>query len=294
MHLYEGTLSEWSMGKWYEHVRRRRMAWWENNKNKEQEYFTFPLQKNVKIHLYFDSILCHLIYCDHFEERERQFLNAYLKKGDIFVDVGANIGLYSLIASSYVGKSGKVFAFEPCAKTYKRLVSNIGLNRMNNVHCVQMALSDRGGKMQMNSSLDGYDAWNSIAPPYAGSAFFTEAVNTVTWDDFVHEKHLEGVVTMMKIDVEGWESHVLSGGTEILSRQDAPVLQVEFTDQASQAAGSSCQAIYRQLEGFGFKMFTYDEKQKRMIPDSLRDVYPYLNLFAIKDLEQVQQRLKEV
>jgi len=45
---------------------------------------------------------------------------------------------------------------------------------------------------------------------------------------------------MMKIDVEGWENHVLSGGTETFSLPDAPVLQVEFTDQAAQLAGSSC------------------------------------------------------
>jgi hypothetical protein len=145
----------------------------------------------------------------------------------------------------------------------------------------------------MNLSLDGYDAWNSIVQPTSGRSFATETVSAVTWDDFSHENNLVGRVNLMKIDVEGWESHVLSGGYETLSRADAPVLQVEFTDQASQSAGTSCQVLYRQLEELGYQMFVYDEKFKRIIQDPVRDSYPYLNLFAIKHPEQINIRLKK-
>ena len=292
MHLHRGTLPERIKEEWHEYVRRRRVAWWNSRKDKN-EYFTFTLQRKIKINLYFDSVLCLLIYCDNFEWRERQFLNDYLRSGDIFVDIGANIGLFTLIASFRVGDNGKVYSFEPCLKTFQRLVGNVELNRMNNVKCSQMALSDRPGQIQMNLALDGYDAWNSLAQPTAGSSFATEMVRAVRWDDFVREHNLMGRVNLMKIDVEGWESHVLSGGIETFSRQDAPVLQVEFTDQASQSAGTSCQALYRQLEEFGYRMFLYDEKQKRIIPDPMRDSYPYLNLFAIKHPEQINQRLNK-
>lgn len=290
LHLYRGTLPRRIKEEWHEYIRRRRRLWWDSRKDKE-EYITFSLQRKIKINLYFDSVLCRLIYCDNFEWRERRFLNSYLRGGDIFVDVGANIGLFSLIASHRVGDSGKVFAFEPCAKTFQRLVRNVELNRMNNIRCFQMALSDRSDQIQMNSSLDGYEAWNTMAPPYVGSAFATEMVSAVTWDDFVRENNLMGRVTMMKIDVEGWESHVLSGGIETFSRQDAPVLQVEFTDQASQSAGASCQALYRQLEEFGYQMFVYDEISKRIIPDPMRNSYPYLNLIASKDPEEIRLRI---
>ena len=59
----------------------------------------------------------------------------------------------------------------------------------------------------------------------------------------LREGNLLGNVTMMKIDVEGWESRVLAGGKEVFTRPDAPVLQVEFTDAAAKAAGSSCRQL---------------------------------------------------
>jgi FkbM family methyltransferase len=293
MHLHRGTLPGRIKEEWDEYVRRRRIAWWYSHKDKK-EYFTFTLQRKIKINLYFDSVLCRLIYCDNFEWRERQFLNDYLRSGDIFVDIGANIGLFTLIASSRVGDNGKVYSFEPCLKTFQRLVKNVELNRTNNAKCLQMALSDRPGQIQMNASLDGYDAWNSIAQPTAGRAFATETVRAVTWDDFVRDHNLMGRVTLMKIDVEGWESHVLSGGIETFRRQDAPVLQVEFTDQACQSAGTLCQVLYRQLEELGYRMFVYDEKQRRIIPDPIRDSYPYLNLLACKQPEEINLRLNKL
>ncbi len=291
VHLRQGTLPKWIKEAWYQRVvMRRRIALWNSNKDKE-EYFTFPLQRGIKINLYFDSLLCRLIYCDNFEWRERQFINSFLRRGDVFVDVGANIGLYTLIASLRVGGSGKVFAFEPCEKTFRRLVRNIELNGLSNINSYQMALSDRSGQIQMYSSLDGYDAWNSMAPPYTGSAFDTETVSAVTWDDFVREHNLIGQVTLMKIDVEGWENKVLSGGIEMFKRPDAPVLQIEFTDQASQAAGTSCQALYHKLEEIGYSMYFYDEKADLVVPDPIRRNYPYVNLLAIKNVRDVNLRL---
>jgi len=291
-HLYSGTLSDRIQQDWRAYVKRRCLKWWHNQVGKK-EYFTFSLQKEIKINLYFDSVLCRLIYCVNFEWRERQFLNKYLKPGDIFIDIGANIGLFTLIASRRVGDKGKVYSFEPCSKTFQRLVKNVELNRMLNVKCFQTALSDHHGQIQMNMSLDGHDAWNSIAQPFAGRSFSTEMVMTVKWEDFVRENNLMGRVTLMKIDVEGWESHVLYGGYETFKRHDAPVLQVEFTDQASQSAGTSCQALYRQLEELGYQMFVYDEESNQIIPDPLRDSYPDLNLLATKQPEEINLRLNK-
>jgi FkbM family methyltransferase len=291
MHLQGNTLSMRIKEEWHKSIRRGRMIWWNRLKNKK-EYFTYSLQKKIKINLYFDSELCRLIYCDNFEWSERQFFNNYLKSGDVFVDIGANIGLFTLIASHHVGNKGKVYSFEPCLKTFQRLIQNTQLNNMKNVQCMRVALSDHRGRMQMNVSLDGYDAWNSIGKPTAGRLFTTETVDVIMWDHFVHENNLAGRVTMMKIDVEGWESRILSGGIETLKRQDAPVLQIEFTDQASQSAGTTCQALYCQLEELGYQMYIYNEKVKQIIPDPIRDSYPYLNLLATKHPDDINARLK--
>jgi FkbM family methyltransferase len=276
---------------WHHYIRPKRLAWWESQIGKRQ-YVETRIQPGVRMRLYFDNRLSTAIYCGDFEWRERQFLNAFLRPGDVFVDIGAHIGLFTLIAARRVGNTGRVYAFEPCSETYQRLLANVELNRLTNVSCYQLALSDRATQLDMTTSLDGYDAWNSLTRPIMGNSFAVETVNAVRWDDFVQERNLIGHVTMMKIDVEGWESYVLSGGYQVLSRTDAPVLQVEFTEQASQVAGSSCAKLYHLLEELGYQMFVYNAMSKRLIRDPLRASYPYLNLIAAKKPAEVFARLE--
>src|SRR5262249_50498938 len=107
------------------------------------------LQPNIQMRLYGDSELCRLIYCRNFEATERAFANHFLRSGDVFVDVGANIGLFTLIAADRVGPTGKVIAFEPTSTTFDRLLRNVRLNRFSNVQCVKSALSDRSGELDL-------------------------------------------------------------------------------------------------------------------------------------------------
>ena len=254
--------------------------------------FVTKLQPNLRIRLYGDSELCRLIYCRNFEATEREFVNHFLRPGDVFVDVGANIGLFTLIAASRVGPTGKVIAFEPTSKIYERLVGNVRLNRLRNVDCVRSALSDHTGELDLLQSVDGFDAWNSFAAPTKGQSALPERVGVIEWDRYAEVHRLSGKVTMMKIDVEGWESRVLTGGREMLSRSDSPVLQVEFTDDAAQAAGSSCRALYEFLESLGYRMYVYDAGRRSLAQDGLRDRYPYANLLAVKNCEFVNERVR--
>ena len=125
-----------------------------------------------------------------------------------------------------------------------------------------------------------------------GQAFAVETVDVTTWDDFAEQYNLVGNVTMMKIDVEGWESFVLEGGAQTLLRADAPVLQVEFSDENAQKTGVSCARLYKQLTDLGYEMFVYNEKLNELRPSRLRDYYDYVNLFAIKRIADVQFRLQ--
>lgn len=291
VHLYNGTLLDRLQRERRQYVTRKRMEWWESQTSK-REHFETTIQHGVQMRLYFDSQLSKSIFCGRFEWQEREFLNAFLRPEDIFVDVGANIGLFTLIAARCVGNAGHVYAFEPSPETYRRLVENVQLNQFANISVYQLALSNRPDQLEMMISKDGFDAWNSLAKPIAGNTFVTENVNCVTWNDFALENDLVGRVTMIKIDVEGWEKYVLEGGAKTLSRADAPILQVEFTEPAALSAGSSCEELYHLLQDFGYQMFVYDMKAKKLIPDPLRDSYPYLNLIATKQPEMVVDRLR--
>ena len=249
------------------------------------------IDAGLQMILYFDDELSWLIYNQDFERKERHFVRRYLRPGDVFVDAGANIGLYTLIAARCVGANGRVYSFEPCGKSFRRLRASVEINHFTNVLCYQVALSNRAGLAELTVSLDGHDAWNTLAHPTCGTLFDRETVPCVTWDELANEHHLVGKVAMMKIDVEGWESPVLQGASETLSRPDAPVLQVEFTDEASQAAGSSCEQLYRLLEGLGYQMYVYDALYAKLIRERLRDAYPYSNLIAAKNEDRVMERI---
>jgi len=268
----------------------KQKAWWNTHEYRSKSFLARPEPK-IQMKLHFQSDMARIIFCNDFEWQERKFINAFLKPGDIFVDVGANIGLFALIAAKRVGSHGTVFAFEPTPKIYKELLENVILNGFQNVHCIQKALSDSNDVRPLFVATDGFDDYNSFAKPITAASFVTEKVACLTWDSFAVQEDLIGKVTMMKIDVEGWESHVLQGGVSFFSRDDAPVLQVEFTDEASLAAGSSCRQLYCLLEKLGYKMFRYDPYRRNIISEPLRADYPYLNLIATKKPEDIYARI---
>lgn len=84
---------------------------------------------------------------------------------------------------------------------------------------------------------------------------------------------------------------MLLGGKEALARPDAPVLLIEFCDEAAQSCGTSCNTLYRTLEELGYRMYRYDDRRREPIVEALRDAYPYVNLIATKGPEELYERL---
>ena len=134
-----------------------------NNLFNGKDFFEYNLYDYAKINLYKDSVLSRLIW-NKFEKDETDYMCKVLKKGDIFIDVGSNIGLFSLIASKIVGDKGKVICFEPSPLTYTRLKENVTINNFNNLDVRNLGLSDSIGELTFYVSNNGYDAWNSFSP----------------------------------------------------------------------------------------------------------------------------------
>lgn len=268
----------------------RRTASWNKIRNTPGSIVS-RVGDGLRMRLFGDSLLCEMLYVGSFEAETRGFFEAFLRAGDAFLDVGANVGLYSLVAARIVGRRGLVHAFEPCQKTFERLSGNVSLNRLENVTCHQLALSHENASAELTLAKGGFDAWNSLGRPYMGEAAGRETVTTMTLDTFAENHGLAGRVTAMKIDVEGWEYQVLAGAGELLSRDDAPVLCIEFTEEAAQLSDSSCAALYQRLEELGYRMFTVGPKPEDLQPFPARDPFPHVNLVATKDLAAVQARL---
>src|SRR5579863_7040147 len=105
-------------------------------------YDFIRLLDGVHLKIHADDRLGHLLRWGDFEVGEQAFLKRFLRKGDVFVDVGANIGLFTLLAGGLVGPSGRVYAFEPCSATYQRLMWNVRHSGMSQIACYRLALSD--------------------------------------------------------------------------------------------------------------------------------------------------------
>ena len=246
---------------------------------------------NIKLNLYKDSSLSESLYKGDFEYQEVQFLNSFLKPNDVFVDIGANIGYFSIIASKRVASNGKVYSFEPTVKTYERLEESLKLNHCDNVQTHQVALSDKCEQREFTSSTDGFDAYNSLESPSQGASFSKNIVQTQTFDFFQKENNIP-TPTLIKIDVEGWEIPVIQGMKEMLEKKDAPILIVEFTEDNAQLSGFTCADLFDLISSFGYSLYKYNWVRNELVKQQKKEYYSYTNLIAMKDSSETKSRLK--
>ena len=256
-------------------------------------YDYLKINDTVRLKIHADSRIGHLLRYGDFEAAELTFLRRYLRPGDSFIDAGANVGLYTLLAGVLVGSSGRVFAFEPASATFRRLMENVRNSGLSQVSCHQMALSDAPGKGALSVSETGFDAWNSLAGSLTDGPTGTESVTLTTWDDFAKLNGVGNQITAIKIDVEGWELPVLTGMSRLLEQNDAPLLQVEFTATNASAAGGSCEMLFDAIQRFGYQLYRFDSVSQTLAVQTAAPTEGHCNLYAIKDISSVNQRLQE-
>jgi len=187
------------------------------------------------------------MYFGLFEPRETRLLGELLNPGDTFIDVGAPIGWFTTIAAACVGSAGRVIACEPYPANRSMLKINLAQNSDKNVRVVEAALGDHPGKISLAKS-DG----NSGGVTALDWAWDGRVEVPVTTLDEV-SAGLE-TIALLKIDVEGWEAHVLQGAARTLSRTDRVL--IEINDIALKKAGSSSEEILDLLRRAGFSRFT--------------------------------------
>jgi FkbM family methyltransferase len=251
--------------------------------------FTHILSEELQIKLYNDSLLCRLIYFG-FEKNEILFLQRFLKKGDTFLDIGANIGLFSLYASKVIGDLGLTYAFEPTPNTFQRLLENISINNCKNIIPVNIGLSNKNMVVDFNVSEDGHDAWNSIVKLDQLQNWSSIKVNVETLDSFI-KKYSIRKVDLIKLDVEGWEKFVLEGGEQLLRQSDTTVLLIEFTEDNAFKAGYYCGELFDYVESLGYLWYSYNSIENTLIKEVKKLHYPYENLIAIKNYDHCYSRI---
>ena len=167
-----------------------------------------------------------------------EWIRTAVQPGDVFFDVGANIGLYSLFAAARVGRSGKVFAFEPHAENFLSLMRNIAANGFGDVvRPLSCALHDREGTFDFNyNSLVSGSSMSQLDGTKDGdeqefAPVFREGKLGVRLDTLVFEWGLPAP-THVKIDVDGNEMPILHGMKRVLSAAAKPrTMQVEINQR---------------------------------------------------------------
>lgn len=175
-----------------------------------------------------------------------------LGPADVFVDIGANVGFFSLIAARRVGPDGRVYAFEPVAENAASIVRSSRLNGMSNVDVYAEAVGARTYRTELilAQHIGGAMLASAGTPPdFAGSV----QVDVVSLDDVIGTRKLRRP-TLVKIDVEGAEMDVLQGMRRTLCSA-RPTLIYEVDDETRNGLEEKCGEIASFLDSAGYKIW---------------------------------------
>lgn len=176
----------------------------------------------------------YICYFGVWEPNLTAWIHSHLKPGDCFIDVGANVGYFSLAASPLVGPSGKVIAIEPVARTFDVLAHNLAANGGKNVRAINLAAWDMEATLMFYVSPDIIDGTSTAIPEQAEREHMHARckVRAATLSSMLTPEEIASA-RLIKVDVEGAERHVISGFGSMLERgrEDLEVI-VEISIEA--------------------------------------------------------------
>jgi FkbM family methyltransferase len=204
------------------------------------------------------SALDHDLAADQFERAECAFVSRLLQPGMTVIDAGAHHGLYTLLASRKLGRSGRVLAFEPSARERVRLEKNLRINACRNVTVRAVALGAAEGTADLFVVDGNQDCFNSLRPPAIDAQTRSVPVQVTSLDESVREA---GIVraNFLKLDIEGGELEALRGAQKLLSEQ-RPVAMIEVQDVRTKPWGYAAREIIDFMRERGYDWYRVTEE----------------------------------
>lgn len=185
-----------------------------------------------------------LFLTKEYEPKESELILSLLKKGDTVIDIGANVGYMTCLMGQRVGTIGTVYAFEPEPRNFEILHRNIKLNNLSNVKAYNLALSEKCGVSRLFISPENKGD-HTLVFLNNGRGFVN--VKTVRIDGFISERD----ISLVKIDVQGYELHVLNGMTSYLSNRVVRNIIVEFTPFRVKKSGKTPYEFFEIIQRYG-------------------------------------------
>ena len=218
------------------------------------------------------------LYCGLLEYNEMSFLLNFLRPSDLFVDIGANVGAYTILASAEI--KAKTIAIEPVPSTFENLTANVLINQIQNkVETLNIGLSRKKGTLEFTKS---HDTVNHVAKDHEKDKI---NVDVDTLDSIVKDKY----PSLIKIDVEGFETEVILGAENILNHEQLKAIIIELNGSGLRY-GYDENKIHEKLIHKGFLPYDYNPKKREL---KRLKKYSAHNTIYIRDVDYVEKRLSD-
>jgi len=236
--------------------------------------FFFKVANKLYVHFFplYNSL--YFFYKKISDKEIIELLSEQIKPGMKVVDIGGNIGFYSILFSHLVGKQGVVHVFEPDVVNFKHLKENT--NGLKNVVINNDAVAEKSGMIrlfcskELNVDHQTYDIGenrNFINVP------------CITLDDYFHNSEC---VDFIKLDTQGYEYHALLGMKETIRRSNSIVIISEFWPYGLHKAGVDPNEFLALLKEMGFELKFWHKSAEIDYKIKLKDKYFYMNLYGVK------------
>ncbi|NII24081.1 FkbM family methyltransferase [Pseudoflavitalea sp. X16] len=219
------------------------------------------------------------LYAGLHDFEDMGFLLHLLRPEDLFADIGANIGSYTLLASGHRGANA--IAFEPIPATYEILKNNIAINQIERkVTALNIGLGSKLGSLKFTN---GLDTMNHVAKEDDWETSVLE-VKVDTLDNVMEGR----VPLLMKVDVEGFETEVLNGAAATLKNPALKAIIIELNGSGKHY-GYDDADIKRKLESLGFNAYQYEPFKRKLIK---MDTQQHGNMLYLRDMDFINERIK--
>jgi FkbM family methyltransferase len=194
------------------------------------------------------------------EPVETQVILNRLQAGDVFIDIGANIGYYSVLASIVVGDGGRVVAFEPEPSNYALLAANCKINALTNIQLVNAAVSDSPGAQDLFVS--SFNRGDNRLCFGDGTGASVQVATVVLDETFLPKDPNQRLI--VKIDTQGWEAAIILGNFDTLA--SATMILFEWSPAWITRNGHDPLGLIEEIERRGFSVQRIGEDNTRLIP----------------------------
>ena len=220
------------------------------------------------------------IYNGLLEFNDMIFLLHFLREEDVFYDIGANIGVYSILSSAEIG--AKTYAIEPIPSTFSFLEDNININKCNDiVTLLNIGLSNKEGEMFFTSNLDTI---NHVINDFNNFSNNNLKIKVDTLDNI----SIKDIPSFIKLDVEGFEMPVLEGAYNVLKNNNLKGIIIELNGSGKNFGFEDLE-IHKLLLRNNFKPFYYSPRDRKLYE---LESFGNHNTIYLRDLNFVIERVK--